>query len=181
MFSPLHRIHPVHYTRHLILPFPCVHRLRRSCLSSADMDDGWLRRRASMRYIICCAVTSSTVFRRLVFHVDLQRTSLHDILGDRLRDSGTLRECDRHSFNPTTMVERLDSAQPVYELPPLKEIPDGPEDKPVPGLALVRPAAPVWMSEILMSCRRLCRDRSNCLHWFSGLPRSPINTTQRLS
>jgi hypothetical protein len=89
MFSPLHRIHPVHYTRHLILPVSCVRRLRRSCLSSVNMDDGWLRRRASMRYLVCCAVTSSTVFWRLVFHVDLQRTSLHDILSDRLRDSRT--------------------------------------------------------------------------------------------
>jgi hypothetical protein len=181
MFSPLHRIHPVHYTPHLILPLSCVHWLRRSCLNSGGKHDGGLKWRASMRYFIYCVVTSYTVFRRHVFHVGLQRTSLHDILGDRLRDSGTLRECDRRSFNLATMVERLDSAQPVYELPPTKEIPDGQEDKPAPGLALVCAAAPVCTSQVLMSRRRLCRGRSNSLHWSSGLPRSPINTTQRLS
>lgn len=31
----------------------------------------------------------------------------------------------------------LDSPQPVYNIPPLATIPDGPEDKPVPGKLMV--------------------------------------------
>lgn len=36
------------------------------------------------------------------------------------------------------MVVALDSPQPVYTLPPLDDIPDTEEDKPRPGLAVVR-------------------------------------------
>jgi hypothetical protein len=39
------------------------------------------------------------------------------------------------------MVVRLDEAQPTFTLPAIEEIPDEDEDKPEPGLPLVRVSA----------------------------------------
>ena len=39
------------------------------------------------------------------------------------------------ALNPNPVM--LDSPQPVYNIPPLTTIPDGPEDKPIPGKPMV--------------------------------------------